>query len=279
MGKRVWIGMVTVFWLAMSTLLWRAEFGARRQVGSSIPAGMVWQKMLTAPDHSTLEIRQHTNRIGYCRWRPDVGQEFATGVILSEEEPVEGMVQRLASYSLDVDGNLSLPDFPTRIRFSLVLKLDTNQLWQTFHARVQMRPDLYELSANATEQTVQLNIDAGGDRLNRKFRFIDFQNPQRLLQEFGGPMLPAMVAAMGVPLSTNSLSAASLGLTWEARNDSILIGRNRVRAYRLQTKLFDRYKITLYVSPVGEVLRGELPGNIVLVNDQLAGLRNAAEHD
>jgi len=279
MGKRVWILMVTVFWLAMSALLWRSEFGARHQLGSSIPVEMVWQKMLTAPDHSTLEIRQQTNRIGYCRWRPDVGQEFASGAVMSDEDLVEGMVPRLASYTLDVDGNLSLPEFPTRIRFSLVLKLDTNQVWKTFHARLQMRPDLYELAANATEQTVQLNIDAGGDRLDRKFRFADFQNPQRLLQEFGGPMLPAMVAAMGVPLSTNSLSAASLGLRWEARNDSILIGRNRVRAYRLRTKIFDRYKFTLYVSPVGEILRMELPGEIVLVNDQLAGLRNDTEHD
>ena len=280
MGTRIWIGLVTVLWVAMTLLLCRSEFGARRQLGGSIPAAMVWQKMLTAPDQSTLEIRYHTNRIGYCRWRPDVGQELATGAILSEDEdPLEGMVQQLSSYTLDVDGNFALPDFPTRIRFTLSLKLDTNQTWRTFDTRVVLRPDFYELSANAAAQTLQLRFEAGADRMDRQYRFSDLQNPQKLLLEFGGPMLPMMVAAAGVPLGTNSVSPTSLGLRWEARNDSILIGKNRVRAYRLQTKLFDRYKITFYVSPVGEILRGELPGDVTLINDQLAGLRSTADHD
>jgi hypothetical protein len=278
-STRIWLGVVALFWLAMSALLWRSEFGSQRQFGSSIPASVVWKKMLTAPDHSTLEIRHGTNRIGYCRWRPEVGQEFATGTRMSEEEPIEGMVHQLAYYSLEVEGNVALRELPTRLSFSAGLKLDTNYAWQTYETRVTIRPDVYELFANASEQTVQLHVDAGGDRFNRKFRFSDFQNPQKLLQEFGGPMLPAMLGAIGVPLSTNKMSAASLGLRWEARNDSILVGNNRVRVYRLQTRLLDRYRVTLFVSPVGEILRAELPADIVLVNDQLTGLRNTSEHD
>lgn len=280
MGTRIWIGLVTVSWVAMTVLLCRSEFGARRQLGGSIPAAMVWQKMLTAPDQSTLEIRYHTNRIGYCRWRPDVGQELATGaILLDDEDPMEGMVHQLSHYTLDVDGNFALPDFPTRIRFSMSLRLDTNQMWRTFDTRVVLRPDFYELSANAAAQTLQLRFEAGADRMDRRFRFADLQNPQKLLLEFGGPMLPMMVAAAGVPLGTNSVSPTALGLRWEARNDSIVIGKNRVRAYRLQAKIFDRYKITFYVSPVGEILRGELPGGVTLINDQLAGLGNTADHD
>ena len=88
-------------------------------------------------------------------------------------------------------------------------------------------------------------------------------------------MLPTMAAALGVPLSTNKLSAAWLGGRWEARSDSMLVGKNRARVYRLQTKLLDRYKMTLFVSPVGEILRAELPGDIVLVHDTLAAMRNS----
>ncbi len=275
MRKGLWFAVATVFWITMSVWLWRAEFGNRRQPGSMPPA-VVWQKILTAPDTSNLEIRHGTNVIGFCHWRPAIGQEFATGARLADdEEPLEGMVQQLAYYTLDFDGNLTLPDFPTRLRFSFVLRLDTNHVWQTFDAHVTMRPDIYELSVNAAAQTVQVRVDAGGDRLNRKFRFAEFQNPQKLLQDIGGPLFPAMIAAFGVPLSTNKLSAASLGLRWDARNDSLLVGRNRVRAYRLQTKLLDRYRIAFFVSPVGELLRAEFPGNIVLVNDALAGLRDA----
>lgn len=279
MGARIWIGLVTVFWVAMTFLLWRSEFGHRRHLGSSVPPGMVWKKILTAPDFSMLEIRQGTNSVGRCRWRPELGQEMATGARMTDDEPLEGMVQRLAYYTLDFDGNLRLPSFPARVSFSSAVKLDTNYAWQTFHVGIKMQPDAYQLTANAVEETVHLYIDAGGDRLDRKFRFAELQNPQKLLLEMGGPMLPAMAATMGLPLSTNKLSAASLGLRWEARNDSLLIGGNRVRVYRLEARPLDRFRITIYVSPVGEILRAELPGSLVLVNDQLSGLRTATDYD
>src|SRR5687767_13357156 len=119
MGTRIWLGLVTAFWVVMGIFLWRSEFGSRGRPGSTVPLDMVWQKILTAPDSSHLEIRHHTNRIGYCHWRPEVGQELATGAVISEDEPVEGMVHRLAHYTLDLEGNITLPGFPTRLRFSV----------------------------------------------------------------------------------------------------------------------------------------------------------------
>src|SRR4051812_3989513 len=106
MWKPAILGLTAVFWTVMMVLLWRAEFGSGKPVGASVPAAMVFDKILTAPDSSTMEIRHGTNRIGYCRWRPDVGQEFATGARVEEnEDPLEGMVRNLAYYTLDVDGN------------------------------------------------------------------------------------------------------------------------------------------------------------------------------
>ncbi len=275
MRLRLWLVAVTVFWVTMTVWLWRTEFGERRQPGG-VPAAVVWKKILTAPDPSNLEIRHGTNVIGFCHWRPDVGQELATGQRLADDEnPLEGLVEQLAYYSLDFEGTLTLPDFPTRTRFTFRLRLDTNQTWQTFDAHVSMRPDVYELFANSGAQTVRLHVDAGGDKINQTFRFADFQQPQKLLGDLGGPMLPTMVGAMGVPLGTNKLSPQSLGLRWEARNDSILVGANRVRAYRLQTKFLDRWRITFFISPVGELLRAEFPGDLVLVNNALAGLRQS----
>jgi len=45
-----------------------------------------------------------------------------------------------------------------------------------------------------------------------------------------------------------------------------------VRAYRLQTRLLDRFQALIFVSSVGEILRIELPDEIILVNDQLTNL-------
>jgi len=279
-GTRIWLGGAATFWVVMSVLLWRSEFGSRRQVASAVPVAVVWKKILTAPDHSTLEIRRGTNVIGSCMWKPDVGQEAATGArTFEEDEFIDGFVPRLDFYTLDLDGTMTLPDFPTRLRFSSHARLSTNLVWEHFEGSVTIRPDVYKLIANLTEETVRVQVDAGGDQFDRKFRFAEFQNPQRLLQELGGPMMPAMAGALGVPLSTNQLSAAGLGLQWTARNDSLLVGHNRVRAYRLQTKFLDRWKVTVFVSPVGEILRAEFPGDFVLVNQHLSGLRTAPTND
>ena len=82
----------------------------------------------------------------------------------------------------------------------------------------------------------------------------------------------AALAAFGLPLPATKPSSASIGLKWDARNDRIKIANNLVRVYRLEAGLFDRYKVVLYVSPVGEILRLELPDEIVLTNDALTNL-------
>lgn len=67
-------------------------------------------------------------------------------------------------------------------------------------------------------------------------------------------------------------AASALRFKWVAANDRVKIGNNWVRAYRLETRLFDRFKAVLFVSPVGELLRVELPDEITLVNDALLNM-------
>ena len=92
------------------------------------------------------------------------------------------------------------------------------------------------------------------------------------MRELGGPALPAALAALGLPLYQANPSSTAIGLTWEARNDRLKIGSNYIRVYRLEARLFDRFKAVLFVSPVGEILRMELPDEIVLTNDALTNL-------
>ena len=40
------------FWLAMNFFLWRAEYGSRGG-DTPVPAELVWQKILSAPDASS----------------------------------------------------------------------------------------------------------------------------------------------------------------------------------------------------------------------------------
>jgi hypothetical protein len=278
MWSRATIALISIFWIVMTLALWHSEFGGGRPVGSTVPPGMVWEKVLMAPDSSSLEIRHGTNRAGYCKWRPNVGQEFATGTRMDDnEEFLEGMVHELSYYTLDIDGGVELPDIKHRARFVSAIKLDTNRVWQEFSLKVTMRPDVYEIQASAVAQTVRIHVDAGGDKFERTIQWREFQNPQKLLAELGGPALPLMIGAMGIPMPAVSTNMAqALPLRWEANNDTLQLGHSKVRAYRLKGTLLDRYAVTFFISPVGEILRVELPNKIALVNNAIAGLPPAA---
>ena len=273
MRSRIVIVLIGIFWLTMMAMLWRAEFGPEKAFSASVPASLVWERILTAPDASRLEIRQGTNRLGYCQWRADVGQELAAGTRLEDPEHlIEGMVRHFEYYRLDVDGYVVLPELRQRARFDFVLKLDTNRVWQEFQLRLTMRPDVYEVSADAGEEVLRVRADLGGEPFRRSIAFSELRNPQKLLADLGGPAWPLLLAMMGGSATTN-LSAGSLGFRWRAHNDSLKLGRNAVRAYRLHARLLGRHEAALYVSPVGEILRVELPQRIVLLNDALPGLQ------
>jgi hypothetical protein len=146
-------------------------------------------------------------------------------------------------------------------------------VWEQFGLRVGLRPTEWTVRTVAAEENVSLTVDEGDRAFQRVFAFRDLRNPENLLREFGGPLLPATLTAFGFSMpSRDSVQNLSLGLKWEAHQDRLEIGNARLRCYRLRARLFDRYEIVLFVSTIGEVLRVELPDQIVLRNEALASL-------
>jgi len=263
--------MVTGFFLTMNFLLWRSEFGPRGRVGGAVPTDVVWEKVLTCPDNSYLEIRHKGAPVGRAHWVASVGDELTSGKMMTEELPPEGMIKSLSSYSLEFSGSLSL-DPSTRVRFSCDLKLDTNQVWQEFNLKLALKPEAWEIHASAPQQTLRfVTVDDEGQK-EQSFSFDDMKDPEKLARAIGGPWLPGALGALGFPLKQATPSGLALRLHWEARNDWFTVGRNPIRVYRLEARLFDRYKAVILVSPVGEILRMELPDEIILTNEALTTL-------
>lgn len=262
--------LVAAFFVTMNVLLWRSEFAARGRLGTPLPAETVWEKVLTAPDDSHLEIRHKGVKIGRAHWAAKINEAPAATLLNTDEVPPEGMIDALTGYSLDCDGVLSLEDL-TRLRFTCHLKLSTNQAWQEISIKIGLKPYSWEFLAAATNETLRFIATEDDVRTERAFKFADLQDPAKLAQTLGGPLLPATLAAMGVPLQQAKPSVA-VGLRWEARQDWLKLGRNPVRVYRLEAGLLDRFKAVFFVSPVGELLRVELPNDVVLINEALLSL-------
>jgi hypothetical protein len=268
MISRIALILVTAFWVTMNILLWRAEYGHQGSAGSSVPAQVVWRKILTAPDSSALTIFHHGKKVGFCQWKTDIGE--ALSQIQEDTGSPEGMVSRIMSYRLQLEGNVSSEKAGNRIQFESALTLTTNQVWQDFNLRIKLRPTVLELHSSAADQQVRFNVDDGDQKFERVIKFSELQDPQALVREFAGPVAGGLLnnfALVGAQAQTTALKA---GLKWEGREDSMRIGHSPVRTYRLQTRVLDRYQITIFISRVGEILRVELPDEIVLVNDNLA---------
>ncbi|HEX6863950.1 MAG TPA: hypothetical protein VF414_14075, partial [Thermoanaerobaculia bacterium] len=131
----------------------------------------------------------------------------------------------------------------------------------------------WEFHASATNELLRFIANEGEGPQERRFTFAELQDPQKLAQAVGGPFLPAMLAAFGLPLQQQARpSTVALGLHWDARQDWLQVGRNPVRVYRLEARLLDRFKAVFFVSPVGELLRVELPNDVLLINEALISL-------
>jgi len=274
MVARIAFVLVALFWVTMNVLLWRAEFGPRDPAGSVVPAEVIWHKILTAPDSSSLSILQKGKRIGFCHVVTSVGEEFAK----LDEAPPEGMVEKVKNYMIKLDGNISLAEYNARLRFDLLLRLSTNRTWQDFELRLTSRPVVWEFRASAAEQMLRLHAEDGEASMERTVRFADLNNPQALLGEFGGGLGLPFLSALGLPALPQSNSLLVTGLGWKGTMETIRMGHEPVQVYGLRTKLLERYEISFWVSRAGEILRAEFPDGIVLLHDQLGGMAGGA-HD
>lgn len=269
MFNRLVFAVIVLFWIVMNVLLWRSEFQESNEPGSTIPVEGVWGKILTAPDDSALEITRRGEKIGYGRWRANVGEALRTGKVGTEEYQPDGMIKKLSGYTIDLEGNLLLAGTGGRIRFEWHGDFTPQHRWKEFTARAALRPQAWQVRSVAAEESVTLTAEDSDEKWERRIGLADLRDPGRLLQELGSP-LPLTLLQSGLLAPTRN--KISLGLPWEARNDWLKIGHSKVRVYRLQARLLDRYQIVVLVSRVGELLRVELPNEIVLVNDALINL-------
>ena len=268
MRYRIFITLVVGFFITMNVLLFRSEFGSGRH-GSPMPVATVWEKILNCPDSPFLEIRYKNRKVGRAHWSSSIVEGPAVAGEDDEEMP-EGMVRTSTGYTLEFDGSFNL-DESTRLKFNSILRLDTNNAWQQLNLNLTLKPESWRLIATATNETLRFVSEGDEGAKEQVFTFAELRNPEKLARALGGPLLPVTLGAMGLSLNQTGTNRMATNLRWRARQSSLAVGRNSIRAYRLEARLLERARLVIFVSPVGEILRMELPGEVVLNNEQLTG--------
>jgi hypothetical protein len=266
----MWTRLVTflfgAFWLAMVALLCWSEFGGRRTLGLGASVETIWNKILTSPDASSMTIQLEGEDIGWCKWAPTILEAGAKSTGAEDARNLEGRIRDVVGYSLVIEGGLSIPEDPSRYQFKVQLMFDDEKQWQDFNLRFKDGVNTVFLSSNAAERQLELKTE-GGFELDTRFDFDALQNPGQLAGQLGGPLAAMALANFPfLPRGTNAPSALA-SMKWEAEYDWTRVLNERVRCYRLRTRVLDRHEVDVIVSRVGELLRVNLPGGIVLTNN------------
>jgi hypothetical protein len=253
--------------LFLDALVWRSEYGSRNQ-DIPVPEGLIWRKILTAPEASSLNIYQNGRRSGFCEFSTSIEQEMAQ--LDDNRPPPEGLLSH-SGYQIHLNGNTSVGEFTNRIKFDGHLQFAANRDWRSLDLRILMRGLTLELQSAASNQTLHLSFTSDGERYRHTFTFAELRDPNQLLRSLagdlgGGPV--GLFAGFGLP-ALPSLPAGPDGprLHWQASRTRDRIGHETVPVYRLETRVLDR-PVTLYVSTLGEILRVELPGDLVATIDE-----------
>lgn len=255
LARLTFLGVVA-FWITMNVQLWRLEFGARGG-DTPVPTTLVWHKILTAPDASSLSVYQKSERMGYCEFSTGVGQQMA--VFDEGKPPAEGFTPH-EGYQLHVAGNVSLGDFTNRIKFDGRIHFDRLRHWDEFGLRITSRMAVMEIYSQATNQTAHVKMSSQGlTLLERDITFDELDDPGDLVRVLTGN---AMGDFLGMLDPGEILPATELQrIEWDARRTRVRIGTEAVPVYRLETTVLG-HSITIDVSTLGEILRVDLPEGI-----------------
>jgi hypothetical protein len=114
-------------------------------------------------------------------------------------------------------------------------------------------------------------MEEGRRHVEQRFQTRDLSSVGALL----GPLaafLPAPGTAGGPGSGGLPTEWLARNLQWTAAQDWMKVGRSRVRIYKVTGRFGGSLEAVAYVSRAGEILKVQLPDNLQLVSDALAGL-------
>lgn len=246
---------ITVFWVTMNVLLWRAEFGSHGD-DVPVPQALVWRRILTAPDASSLSVYQNGQHTGYCECSTGVSQTMAT--MDGDKPPQAGLMAR-TGYQIHFSGNVAVGDFTNRLKFNGQVVFDHARQWRELNLKISSRLAMVEIHSAETNQNVQIKITGDGVAMERNLAFADLENPRTLFRAFAGNFADALLGAADLPEFAPDPAAQKI--QWDARRTRIKLGTENVPVYRLQTSILGR-DVIVDVSTLGEILHVQLPGGI-----------------
>ena len=178
--------------------------------------------------------------------------------------PPEGYTTRAGS-QIRLSGNFFVGDITNQFRFDTRIEFSSNREWRELALKCSSQFGSVKIHSTATNQSVSVDITNDDTSFSRVFSFADLQKPDVLLRAFSGDFSNPPASGFSLPglLQPSSLAG---GIRWEAARDRLMMGREPVSAYRLQTRVLN-LPVVIYTSTLGDILRVELPAGVTAAID------------
>jgi|TARA_B100001971_G_scaffold182132_1_gene179274 hypothetical protein len=269
--QRIILAILACFWAFMGYRLWQVEY-AGQDLGAAVDIRVVWDKILNAQDDAPLSIVNE--RTGEA-----LGRMICSSTVTRDDTDgrpeVEGMVHTALGYSLDVDrgrifGTEHADDFTFSFHMSFGPAPERN--WTDVRLNVKQQNETVDynvhLGAQSTNTFFSLNIESSDTTNHTEIAYADLRKPDKLVHagmELAGAN-PLVIA--GTTLAVHNLmgevqlaKSVSFRFPWpkQAHYDLLPGVRTRIKVYRVDVPIVEDMLLKIYINPLGEILRAEVP--------------------
>ena len=269
--QRLILAILACFWAYMGYRLWQVEY-AGQSLGAAVDIEVVWDKVLNAQDEAPLSIvNERTGEaLGWMMWSPTVTRDD------SDKRPeVEGMVHTVLGYSLDIDrGRIFGTEHAVDFTFSFHVGFgpEPKRKWTDVRLNVKQQNETVDynvrLDAQSTNTFFSLNVESSSTANHAEIAYADLRKPDKLVRagmELAG--INSLVSA-GASLAVRNLmgktqlaKSVSFKFPWpkQAHFDLLPDVRTRIKVYRVDVPIVEGMLLKIYINPLGEILRVEVP--------------------
>jgi|TARA_B100000959_G_scaffold272113_1_gene321074 hypothetical protein len=275
--QRVILAILACFWAFMGYRLWQVEY-AGKGLGAAVDIEVVWNKILNAQDEAPLSIVSERNgeaeALGWMMWSPTV-----TRGDTDKYPEVEGMVRTALGYSLNVDrGRIFGTEHAVDFNFSFHIGFgpDPERAWTNVRLNVRQQNETVDynvrLDAQSTNTFFSLNMESIDTTNQTEIAYADLRKPDKLVHagmELAGvnPLITAgtTLAIRNLMGKTQLAKSMRFKFQWpkQAHYDLLPGVRTHIKVYRVDVPIVEDMLLKIYINPLGEILRVEIPDILI----------------
>ncbi len=265
MTRHAITALLGAFWLAMVVLLWRAETG-RDNPSSPIPLDLVVERILHASDPSQLRLLHRGVELGQLRWVAAIQERAPATDDPAAAAAPEGMVRIIEGYRLDIDVTLHGDTPDQRWRILGQLDIGPDHALREAQVRWIQRPKAWEVRLRSGQDTVEVVEEDGRSvRRSQSFQLSDLTRMQSSLGPIAA-LLPWPTAGSPSPAAP---AKPETWITWKASDEPLVVGRHKVRTFKVAARILGRFDAVAHISRAGELLRVTFPDQYTLASTVL----------